>query len=225
MSNFKARLVAPSTANKFYIKDSRGGYNKAMLINSKTGSVLPNCCGQVHGRWLECVDLKDPTKDKLCLGNAKSYWGFNEDGYERGQKPRVGAIACFDGGTYGHVAFVEEVYDNGSILVSNSMYDGSRWYYRTLTPPYDYESITKMKFLGFIYNPYIKEDKLKFKVGDKVEIRGTGNSSSFGNGWKAYGIGWYRKILNVFPERAYPYQVGNEQGTTGFYKEDALRKL
>lgn len=62
------------------------------------------------------------------------------------------------------------------------------------------------------------------KVGDKVKIIGTGNGSSYGNSNTAYGIGWSRQILKIWEGRAYPYQVGNNSGTTGFYKAEALQK-
>lgn len=65
----------------------------------------------------------------------------------------------------------------------------------------------------------------KLKVGDKVKIIGSGNGSSHGNSGRALGIGWSRQILKVYEGRAFPYQVGNSKGTTGFYKEDALKKL
>lgn len=61
--------------------------------------------------------------------------------------------------------------------------------------------------------------------GDKVEIIGVGNASSNGNSSKAYGLGYKREILNVWTGRAYPYQVGANGVTTGFYKASALRKL
>ena len=64
-----------------------------------------------------------------------------------------------------------------------------------------------------------------FKVGDNVKIIKTGNGSSYGTSNTAYGIGWNRTILNIYPERSYPYQVGNASGTTGFYKKDALEKI
>lgn len=64
----------------------------------------------------------------------------------------------------------------------------------------------------------------KLKKGDTVKITGTGNANSMGTGKKAYGIGWTRKILRVYDGRPYPYQVGNSSGTTGFYKESALKK-
>ena len=63
------------------------------------------------------------------------------------------------------------------------------------------------------------------KVGDTVVIIGTGNGSSYGTSNTAYGIGWTRKILKIWNGRAYPYQVGNNTGTTGFYQASALRKL
>lgn len=63
------------------------------------------------------------------------------------------------------------------------------------------------------------------KVGDKVRIINKGNGSSYGDSNTAYGLGWTRTILNIWEGRAYPYQVGNNTGTTGFYKADALEKI
>lgn len=61
-------------------------------------------------------------------------------------------------------------------------------------------------------------------VGDTVEIVGTGNGSSYGDSNTAYGIGWTRTILRIWDGRSFPYQVGNNTGTTGFYRADALRR-
>lgn len=69
------------------------------------------------------------------------------------------------------------------------------------------------------------ETPAELKVGDKVKITKFGNSNSFGTGRKAFGKGWTRYILKIWPMRKYPYQVGNASGTTGFYKADALKKL
>lgn len=63
------------------------------------------------------------------------------------------------------------------------------------------------------------------QVGDKVKIIGTGNGSSYGTSNTAYGIGWQRQILRIWNGRPFPYQVGNESGTTGFYAESALKKI
>ena len=63
------------------------------------------------------------------------------------------------------------------------------------------------------------------QVGDRVRITGTGNGSSYGDSNTAYGIGWERQILRIWSGRPFPYQVGNNTGTTGFYKESSLQKL
>ncbi len=62
------------------------------------------------------------------------------------------------------------------------------------------------------------------KKGDKVKIVGTGNGNSYGTANTAGGIGWTRVILKIWEGRAYPYQVGDGTGTTGFYKASALEK-
>ena len=62
-------------------------------------------------------------------------------------------------------------------------------------------------------------------VGDAVEIIGTGYSNIYGTkGRTAYGLGWTRKILRIWDGKPYPYQVGDNTGTTGFYQASALRK-
>lgn len=61
-------------------------------------------------------------------------------------------------------------------------------------------------------------------VGDTVEIIGTGNGSAYGGRNTAYGIGWTRTILKIWDGKPYPYQVGNNTGTTGFYQASALKR-
>lgn len=65
----------------------------------------------------------------------------------------------------------------------------------------------------------------ELNVGDAVEIIGTGNGSAYGGSNTAYGIGWKRQILKIWNGKPYPYQVGNNTATTGFYKAEALKKI
>lgn len=44
MATFVKRDSAPSNSNLYYIKTTKGGYNKCIQIQSN-GSVLPNCTG------------------------------------------------------------------------------------------------------------------------------------------------------------------------------------
>ncbi len=152
---FEPRTSAPSKTNKYYLKAGKGGYNRAKEIDSKTHSCLPNCCGEVHGRWLESQKQTDYNKyDKLCIGNACSYYGKN-DGYKRGKTPKLGAIGCYSGGKsgHGHVLFVEKIYDNGDILTSNSGYNGTRFFTKKLTKASNYSFGSAYKLQGFIYSP------------------------------------------------------------------------
>ena len=45
MATFVPRTTAPSTTDKNWISVKYGGYNHAMVINSSTGAVIPNCTG------------------------------------------------------------------------------------------------------------------------------------------------------------------------------------
>ena len=150
MKPFTPRTTAPSRDNKNYIKTTHGGYNYAMEILN--GDVLPNCVGYAWGRRREILG----TFHELSRGNAEVWWG-KHDGYKRSQTPSVGDIACWKQGNAGdgrdgagHVAVVEEVYPDGSILTSNSAYKGSRFYMRTIKAPYE---INRFQFQGFIKMP------------------------------------------------------------------------
>lgn len=69
------------------------------------------------------------------------------------------------------------------------------------------------------------EPTAELKVGDNVEIIGTGNGSTYGTANTAYGLHWKREILRIYEGKPYPYMVGNSTGVTGFYKADALKKI
>lgn len=63
------------------------------------------------------------------------------------------------------------------------------------------------------------------EVGDKVQILLPGRASQDGSGKIAFGIGYKRAVLGYNPNASYPYRIGNETGTTGYYKRNALKKL
>lgn len=62
-------------------------------------------------------------------------------------------------------------------------------------------------------------------VGDNVQILNPGRASKDGSGNIAWGIGYKRKILGYDAKAQFPYKVGNETGTTGYYQRNALKKL
>ena len=145
---FVRRTTAPSSTNKYYIKTTYGGYNRCILIDSNTGSVLPNCVGYAWGRYCEEQNIHNC---RLSRGNAEGWYGNTSDGYARGSTPKLGAVICWHSTrSGGHVAIVEKIYDDGRILTSNSAYGGSKFYTRTLTPP-NYRMGSAYTFQGFIY--------------------------------------------------------------------------
>lgn len=147
---FKSRLSEPDSKNKYWIRTSQGGYNSC--INISNGSVLPNCVGYAYGRFMEIMNV---TSCKLSTRNAGLWYGNTADGYERGKTPKLGAVICWHRpGQAGHVAIVERINDDGSIVTSNSAYGGRRFYTQTLNPP-NYTWSSNYILQGFIYNPCI----------------------------------------------------------------------
>lgn len=147
---YQRRRSSPSTTNKFYIKRDKPyyGYNRCMLINSSNGSVLPNCVGYAWGRYCEEQGITDC---RLSRGDAGNWW-YKNDGYQRGQTPKLGAVICWSNPkTGGHVAIVEKINSNGTLETTNSAYNGKRWYEKTLTPP-NYYMGRGYTFQGFIYS-------------------------------------------------------------------------
>ena len=144
---FQRRTTAPSTTNKYYIKTTKGGYNRCIQIKAD-GSVLPNCVGYAWGRYCEEQNIHNCN---LSRGNAENWYGHTSDGYDRGSTPKLGAVICWHSTrSGGHVAIVEKINGDGSILTSNSAYSGSRFYMRTLYPP-NYNMGSAYTFQGFIY--------------------------------------------------------------------------
>ncbi len=153
MAKFVKRLTAPSKSDKHYYSDN---------IFYKCGYGMPNCTCYAWGRWYELLG----TKPKLYTGNAKTWFpkGESYDGYKRGQTPKLGAVACWSNSGAGHVAIVEEIYSDGSILTSNSAWKSTNFYTKKINKGYNYGSY---KFQGFIYLP-IEFDEPKqetYKVG------------------------------------------------------------
>ena len=149
---FTERLTMPESGDPAYTRTAYGGYNRQIDGSPQpwAGSVLANCTGYVHGRWIE---IAGHTADDFGIsnGNANTYWSHS-DSYTRSQTPAVGAIVCYNG-QYGHVAIVERVNSDGSILVSQSNYGGTVFETLTLRPPsYAQYGVT---FQGFILNPYV----------------------------------------------------------------------
>lgn len=67
------------------------------------------------------------------------------------------------------------------------------------------------------------EIKPNYSVGDKVIIIGDYSSSAYGFDSYNAAIGWDREILDIYDTFENPYMIGNENGVTGFFKQDSIK--
>ena len=149
MATFVQRTTAPEESNAYYYVDNpfhQSGYG------------LPNCTCYAWGRFWECQG-DDGSRPSLSLNNAEDWWGHTSDGYERGQTPRVGAVICWRKGSAGddsdgagHVGIVEAVNADGTIVTSESAYNGYLFRTKTRNPTSNWDGGDYI-FQGFIYNP------------------------------------------------------------------------
>lgn len=161
---FKPRKTVPSNTNKYYKSIDANGWNPCIEIEN--GMCIPNCVGYAFGRIHEIMGIYP----NIIPYDAENWW-YQNDGYGRGQTPKLGAIACWSKGEafngkdgYGHIAVVESI--NGeSVTFSNSDYMGKKFYLTTMKLPYNLGD--GYKFLGFIYLPVTFESEtVKYSKGD-----------------------------------------------------------
>lgn len=121
----------------------------------QSGYGMPNCTAYAWGRFWEEAPSGGPPR--LSLGNGADWFGYTQDGYPRSQTPQVGAVICFGGGSSGfpegHVAVVEEINADGSIVTSNSGWQ-STFFWTELCRPPNYNTLG-YDFQGFILNPNV----------------------------------------------------------------------
>ncbi|MBQ7943617.1 MAG: CHAP domain-containing protein [Lachnospiraceae bacterium] len=148
-------------STEYFIRDTAPSRN--LFYYSSEQNKFPysngNCTWYVWGRAYEILGDKP-----IFNGNACSFWNYrtNYYGYDT-DIPRAGSVAVW-GGNYGHVAIVEEVYEDGSILVSESSYggfaDGTNFrlkHYgsidemRNIAANPNFEPTGTIPLLGFIY--------------------------------------------------------------------------
>lgn len=170
------RTTKPTEKDKYYVLCTHGGYAKGISGSSGGKMVIPNCAGYAACRFNE-YNNTGGMKYFAYWPNAELFYEFGkQQGLKVGDVPKVGSILCWEGigAAAGHVAFVEEVKADGSIITSESAWQGSAFYtshrYREsgnwgMNPK-------AYKFTGFIYSPEpIGTKLLKFgAMGAEVEL-------------------------------------------------------
>lgn len=127
-----------------------------------TGYGMPNCTCYAWGRFWEVGDPLGIGEHKPNPTELPGYWDggawwnrVDRNVYQTGNTPALGAVICFsdDNGGSGHVAIVEQINNDGTIVTSNSAYGGTYFYTQTLSSSNNYKW-SHYTFQGFIYNPY-----------------------------------------------------------------------
>ncbi|MCM2374656.1 pre-peptidase C-terminal domain-containing protein [Aporhodopirellula aestuarii] len=117
------------------------GYAPARFGATYLGTSAGNCTWYVEGRIRQTANVTGINASRLngLTGNA-NVWEARTSIFQATSTPQVGAVAQWDVGGYGHVAFVERVNANGSIEISESSYvpnpqsnPGANFEYRTRT--------------------------------------------------------------------------------------------
>ena len=184
----KKRLTQPKN-NKYYIRTVTGGLNGAVAGSPtiKGANVLCNCVGYANGRFNEAIN--DPnlvgTVSKFQYQLTCNAENFIESAKRQGlkisSKPVTGGIMVWQKGRTlgggdgaGHVAVVEAVYDDGTILTSESGW--ASWAFKTVRRSNSngrWGQASAYKFRGCIINPTVKSTVEK---APKLVVDGKGGA-------------------------------------------------
>lgn len=156
---FKPRLTRPEQGNKYYITKGAGGYSRAIVgkPTDKYCNVLSNCVGYADGRFHEIakrveMDYFDPVNAENIYENAQAH------GIKVGSQPKLGAAIVWEGigSAAGHIAIVEVINSDGSIVTSESGWNCSNPFWTTTRKKGadgNWGAGSGYKFKGFIYQP------------------------------------------------------------------------
>ena len=126
---------------------------------------LPNCTCFSCGRSSEAAGRN--VKLQIPRGNAQTW--YDASNWIGSRTPKVGAIAVWGGGKYGHVGVVERINSDGSVLISQSNYTRASKeamianYFVIGTYKPEVGKVTKhigWTFLGYLINPYIDDKRV-----------------------------------------------------------------
>ena len=175
---FKPRMTKPESGNKYYNTIANGGYSGAIVgqPTDKGCNVLANCVGYAAGRFNEIIGQGRFVYFNY-PPNAEDFYDTGvSQGLKVGKEPKLGAIIVWaKGKTWtssdgaGHVAVVEEIKADGSIVTSESGYGCASpfWTSHRYKENGNWGAGTQYRFLGFVYQPEPSVPTNVIKRGDK----------------------------------------------------------
>lgn len=172
----KIRTECPKKNNKYYNNKRHNGLSDAVngepMISGLT--VLDNCVGWANSRFNEIINDPDLTgvvktfKYQLVCNAENFIESAKRQGLKISSTPIEGGIMVWQRGRTlsgddgaGHVAVVERVYDDGTILTSESGWRA--WTFKTVRRDNNdgrWGQNSAYKFRGCIINPAVKDPKV-----------------------------------------------------------------
>ena len=160
------RLLKPEKGNPYYNTKANGGFSTAIKgkPTDPDCNVLANCVGYAYGRFNEIGGYG--SCKYLAPVNAENFIQYAK-GLEVGQEPKLGACMVWRKGNTlngsdgaGHVAIVEKINSDGSIVTSESGYNSSKPFWTQIRKKGsgNWGASSSYTFLGFIYNPAVSDD-------------------------------------------------------------------
>lgn len=166
---YKPRFTKPEAGNPYYNTPDAGGYAVGIIKGSPLDAgcnVLANCVGYAAARFNEIIGAGEFKYFKYAP-NAEDFYDFGiAQGLKVGSEPKLGAIICWakgkthtSGDGAGHVAVVEQINEDGSIITSESGYGCASPFWTTTRKKGsgNWGAGSEYRFLGFIYNPAVSE--------------------------------------------------------------------
>ena len=173
MSDFIPRFTIPEEGNPYYTRKASGGYSPCIAGEPATAGapdVLPNCVGYAVGRFNEiggyncCKYLASTNAENMIQVATKQ-------GLQYSLAPVLGGCMVWSAGKIGdgsdgagHVAVVEQINEDGSIITSDSAYSGKAFYTSKRTGP-TWNADTSKKYIGCIVNPAVQRTVYRVQVG------------------------------------------------------------
>lgn len=111
---------------------AEGSSDMAVGFENHRGEAPGSADGSELPAYLQCVPFARQLSGIQIYGDARSWWAQAEGRYQRGNRPKVGAVMAFQphrNMTLGHVAAVSKVIDSRTVLISHSNWspiDGRR---------------------------------------------------------------------------------------------------
>lgn len=165
---FKPRFQIPEKGNKYYNRKPEGYGTSIQGYPLQTGlTCLSNCVGYAAARFNEIGEY-GCWKYFNYPPNAEEFWKrADSEGLKKGSEPKLGAILVLEGigPAAGHVAVVEQVNADRSIITSESGYGAAKPFWtQSRFPSNKYGESDKYRFLGFVYQPEEKPTPIITRV-------------------------------------------------------------